>query len=54
MANSNEFSTLLIREVVSPFFSPEICKDTGIIQEAWVEGDDVEAEGAMKVDVGFR
>ena len=32
----------------------DLVTDASIIQEAWVEGDDIEAEGAMKVHAGFR
>ena len=32
----------------------DLVTDASIIQETWVEGEDIEAEGAMKVHVGFR
>ena len=32
----------------------DLVTDASIIQEAWVEGEDIEAEDAVKVHVGFR
>lgn len=32
----------------------DLVTDASIIQEAWVEGEDVEAEDAVKVHVGFK
>lgn len=32
----------------------DLVTDASIIQEAWVEGEDIEADDAIKVHVGFR
>ena len=32
----------------------DLVTDASIVQEAWVEGEDIEKEGAVKVHVGFR
>lgn len=32
----------------------DLVTDASIIQETWVEGEDIEAEDALKVHVGFR
>ena len=32
----------------------DLVTDASIVQEAWVEGEDIEQDGAVKVHVGFR